>query len=447
MITKNQQLMLKIEDMGINGEGIAHCDEQTIFVPFSLPNEIINAQIVFDKKIKMAKVLNIIEPSKFRCSAKCKYFTKCGGCDLQHFNYEQSLKFKTSLVKNTLEKVGQISTDVNDCIASKNIYEYRNKAAFPVVCENGKTKIGMFRKNSHNLIEIDCCPIQKPFANIILEIVNKYVQKYNISGYDEQRKTGILKHIVMREINENVMLTLVVTTPKLDGLEYLSNTLKTNFKFYGLNLNINNLNNNVILSNKNVYVSGLKELSCEENGIKFNVNAMSFFQVNDNVKSKIYEEIFNNIDKDSTVIDAYCGAGLLTAMLAKKCKKVFGIEIIREAVDNANKLFKENSINNALAICGDCSKIFSKLEISTANKINIVLDPPRTGCDLNVLEQILQINAEKIIYLSCSPQTLARDLKILLNSNKYNIKLVQPFDMFPQTKHVETLVILQKKDN
>ena len=331
------------------------------------------------------------------------------------------------------------------CVASENVYGYRNKIALPVVQGENGAVIGLYKVASHNIVEIDDCLIQKPFTKKLIAIFKEYFKNNNITGFNEETKSGQVKHIVARQIQNKMLITIVATTKNLPNLNTLYETLKNEFSEIGLNININNLNNNVILTNTFFHVAGFSELELTECGIKVNVNANSFYQVNDYIKTKIYERVCQLVGENGVVIDAYSGAGLLTAILSKSAKQVYGVEIVEAATKNANDLIKQNGITNVKNINGDCAKVVPELVNTLKTNATVVLDPPRKGCDAKVLNAIVNSNAEKIIYVSCNPATLARDLGFILKSEKYVLTQVTPFDMFPQTKHVETVACLKLK--
>lgn len=445
-LVKNKIYECVIEDLGMNGEGVTHIEGQVVFVPFALIGEKVKIQIINTKSsIAIAKILQIIEYSKDRIDPVCPYYTKCGGCDLQHLDYDKSLKFKTAQVQKNLKNIGKIDVVVNDCVAS-SAYHYRNKCALPVIYENGHTKIGFFRENSHKLIEIEDCPITKPFIKPLIKIVKDYIAKFNIMGYNEDSKQGLLKHIVARMVGEFLIVTLVLTERNILGLDYLYKKLKQTFNNCSLWVNINTLNNNVIFGNKFECVFGNSECVAEILGLKVSVNPASFLQVNEQIRDEIYTQVLQEIDSSSIVIDAYSGAGIMTGITAKKSSHSYGLEIVKEATQDANLLKNFNAILNMTNINGDCSITLPQLLIKLKNKnINIVLDPPRKGCEPKVIETVAKTNANKIIYISCNSATLARDLKLLFElNNNYKIKSVTPYDMFPQTRHCEVLCVLEK---
>jgi len=445
-VRKNDIVNGTIKDLNDDGQGVLKLDDgQVIFVPNALPNEQVCIQIINTKsKFAIAKVNEFKISSENRITPHCKCFSKCGGCDIMHCNKAFQLTFKTNKVKLAFKRIIGVDVKVNPCI-SLNEFRYRNKIALPV---NQAGEIGLFRKNSHSVLPINDCLITQEWNKELINCVSKYIQKSKISCYNEETKTGLLKHIVARKIGDSILITLVINGKTIPSEKTLINLLKSKFINFGLNLNINTLHNNVILANEWKHIYGLKELLANEYGISYPVSNASFFQVNDDIKTAIYDSILSQIDSNSIVVDAYSGAGLLSAIISKKAKKCYGIEIIPEATNNANELKKQNNLKNLYNINGDCSVKLPKL-IKTLNKgeIIVTLDPPRKGCDKKVLDAIITSVPNNIIYISCDPNTLARDSKIILNSGNYKIKDLQPYDMFPQTKHVETVAVFQKVFN
>lgn len=444
-LKKNDELILNIESLGANGEGVAHFNGAVIFVPFALQGEEVLAHIILDKKnFYIAKIVSILKASPERVAAPCPYFSKCGGCDLQHLKQQSQTEFKTNLVKSTLKKYANIDHEVLGALSFGEPLGYRNKFAFPVAEKNGKTVIGMYRKNSHDIIEIEECLLQSKLAKDVLKIFKEYLEENKICGFNETTKTGGIKHIVFRESDGKFILTVVVAEKKFNNFEPLIQKLKSQNYEFGLYKNINLMGNNVIFGEKDEHIYGLKELELNEFGIKYYVNNRSFMQINDSVKSKIYEKITHEINETDIVIDAYSGAGLLSGIVAKKASEVYGIEIVAEATKNAEYLKEINGLKNLTNINGDCAIELPKLANKLCKKFTVILDPPRKGVDEKVVSAILETKPDKVIYLSCNPATLARDLKFLVEG--YSIKFVQPYDMFPQTANVETLVSLVLKE-
>ena len=443
-LKKNDELEVEILRLGANGEGVAVHNGIVIFVPHALVGEKVLVHIINDKNsFLIAKVIKFIKTSEERVVPPCPYFGKCGGCDLQHMPYQMQLEFKKEMVKNSLEKYAKIDTKINDVVASNTQLHYRNKFAFPVVEDKGEIKIGMFQKNSHRVIEIEDCLLQSNKAKTILNLFKEYLIENNISAYNEETKKGVVKHIVVREHDDAFILTVVVTDKKFNNFKPLIEKLKTQFKSFGIVKNVNNLNNNVIFGNFDEKVYGIQELDFQEFGISYSVNNRSFLQVNDFVKKEIYQKIIDLVSGEKNIIDAYSGAGLLSSIIAKNCGNVWGVEIVKEATENANNLKNKNNLNNLTNINGDCAKVIPELANRFNGDFSVVVDPPRKGLDKTVVEIFLMTKPKKIVYLSCNPATLARDLDLL--KAKYNIDFVQPYDMFPQTANVETLVCLSIK--
>jgi len=441
-LKKNDELTVKIERLGANGEGIATHDGAVIFVPFALVGEECLIHIVSVKKsYYFAKLVKVISPSPERINAPCPYFSKCGGCDIQHMVYQKQLELKQNIVKNELKKFANLDIEVLGVVESANQFRYRNKFAFPVQADAfGKIKIGMFRRHSHDVIEIDDCLLQSENTKKIIKIFKDYMTENKISAHNEESGKGIVKHIVVRENENSFILTVVVSDEKFNNFEPLIKKLKTEFSSFGIYKNINKFNNNVIFGERDEHIFGLKELECNEFQIKYFVNNRSFLQVNNDVKNKIYSKIIELVGNEKNVIDAYSGAGLLSSIIASSGANVYGIEIIKEATQNAENLKRINNLNNLTNINGDCVKELPKLAKQFKGDFSIVVDPPRKGLDEKVVNSILNNSPSKIIYLSCNPTTLARDIRLL--SEKYMLNFIQPYDMFPQTANVETLVCL-----
>ena len=436
-----------IERLGINGEGVTKttdggCRNKICFVPYVLPGEVVDIDIIRDKKdYCYGKANKIISTVECRVDSPCQYFTECGGCDIQHIHKDMQIDFKTTKVKDTILKIANIDIDVLDTIRL-NDFGYRNKMVFPIANHQKMPTISMFYPNTHNTIKIHKCLITNDKINDVLSLSIEYFQNSTFQGYDFKLKKGLLKYLVIRTGQDGILVT-IVATKKVDLKDYF-NVLKDKFSNVGLSMIISDSDDD-ILSGKYYHIDGMRSLSFNEFGIKYDIDNRGFLQVNDVAKHELYQVIINKINSDDVVVDAYSGAGLLSAIISKKCKFVTAIEINKSASMSAKNLAKTNNITNINFVCGDVKdNLGQALEIGK-NQV-VVLDPPRSGCDKIVLETILQNiqSVKKIIYVSCNPATLARDLNIL--KNNFDIESVQPIDMFPQTKHVETLVILERKE-
>lgn len=464
---KNDELIGNVSAIGSNMEGIVRTQDFVCFVPFALVGEKIKFKVLkVTKNIAFCKLLEVLTPAEQRVRPRCRVYGKCGGCQLQHLRYKDQLKLKSTTVKDCLKKIANVDFEVMPCVKSDLEYEYRNKLQLPVRCDNGEVKIGFFAQNSHRIVEVSECPIQNSWCSDIISAVKQFVIDNNVSCYNEFTGDGLLRHVVVRKVDFSLIITLVINGKTLPNADKLIEILSKKFKKFSLFVNENLENSNVILGEKFTLLFGEDSYQTEEFGIKYKVNVQSFMQVNNYVKSKLYSSVIDCIsaDENTVVIDAYSGAGLMTAMLSKNAKKAYGIEIIKEAVDAGNDLAKENGLENKVKnICAPCEeelpKLISRLKAEN-DDISVVLDPPRKGCDKKVIDAILSAKPDKVVYVSCSPQTLARDLGLLTGTLYYDgnelkkstevnpiykIEKVQPYDMFPQTKHVETLVCLVRK--
>lgn len=533
---KGDVLELTIESVGMDGEGVARCDGMVIFVPFTLVGEIVRCQITFVKKsFAKAKVIKLLKSSDFRVQHLCPLFRKCGGCDMQHIEYQKQLAIKRENVANCFKKYAGIDAEINNVIPSKDTYYYRNKAQFPLFSQNGKVCLGFFKENTHEFVEVEKCYLLGDWCDKFCDAFLRVANELKLSCYDEKSHSGLLRHLVLRKLNDAVSVTVVVNSNKFDYTQKFVKELSKigiKFSFY---VSYNTKKTNLIMSNAHV-LFGDKDIETEILGIKTFVNPMSFMQINDYIRDKIYTKVKDIVSEshNKIVVDSYSGVGVLTNILASCADKVYGIEIVPQAVENANQLAKINGNDKKIVnICGDSAVELPKLAqqikqqlvcshknktqkndeqnscgaelenanqlaktnrndnkivnisdnsevrlqsinlmnsknkittqtnactISENNKNNkkfdaskngnfddfiVVLDPPRKGCDMPVLQGLLQAQPSKIVYISCNPATLARDLAALKES--YKITLVQPYDMFPNTSHVETLVCLERK--
>lgn len=442
---KNDIINVKIIDMGNNGEGIAKFESYTIFIPYALLNEEIEVLILkVTKTVAYGKIKSFITKNPNRIEPLCPNFFKCGGCDMQHISYDNQIDIKTKAVQTTLKKaIKDTEFTVNKCIPSEDGYHYRNKMQFPINDDG----IGMYRINSHTLIPLNDCCLANSDCKTILSIFKEYINQYNVSAYNEKTHTGLLRHLVYRTIDDKIMFTLVINGNKLPFENELTKELKLHFKNFSLFININKQKNNKILTENFIKLYGDDLLSTNDLGIQYYVSPLSFLQINRCIQNKIYSLVQSLIPKNSIVIDTFSGAGLMTAILSQKSKFAYGIEIIKSATLDANELIKRNNITNVKNINGDCNeelpKLISELKNKNEKNICIVVDPPRKGIDASVLNTIIATLPTDIVYVSCNVATLARDLQTL--TKFYNIDLVQPFDMFPQTKHIETVVKLSLK--
>ncbi len=426
---------------GANGEGVGIDNGKVIFVPYTLKDENVECEIIKDNKsYSVAKVVNINKKSPSRTKPVCPFYFECGGCNLQHINYDEQLKIKSNIVKNNLNKISNIKCDVNDTIKSDKQFFYRNHITF-AVSKNGK--LGFFKNNSHDVVEIDKCYLVDENINKCIEIFNSYFFDNNLKGFDFVKNNGDIKQVDIKFVDNSFLITIVATVLELPNINNLCFRLNCLNKKYSIYLSLNKQNNTMIFGEKLKYIAGEKQLSfCEEN-IKSYISSYSFIQVNNYIKSKIYDKIKQFV-KGDIVVDAYSGRGVLSAIISTNAKKVYAIEIEESSCLDAKNILNTNNINNVECICGDCADVLPTIN----EKVDcIILDPPRKGVKDKVLKSVIDFSAQKLIYLSCASNTLARDLKVLVNNGYYKIVLVQPYDMFPNTSNIETLVLLEKNDD
>lgn len=458
---KNQEYTSIITKIGSNGEGITKNGDYTVFIPFALPSEKVRYKILKVKgKVAFGKLLEVLTPAEDRIRPACPVFGKCGGCQLQHIKYNDQLKLKSKIVADCLSKIAFIDFSVPLTEKSDLEWGYRNKLQLPVRRTKEGYEIGFFAPDSHRIIPIKDCPVQPKWCKDVISATREYIDCCGVSVYDDESGEGLLKHIVVRDIDGSLIITFVIDGEVLPEMERLIEILKGKFNDFSLYLNINKLKNNVIFGEKFICLFGKSKYTKSEFGIRYEIGPQSFLQVNDGMRRKIYREAVKaaGADENTVVIDAYSGAGLMTALFAQKCKKAVGIEIVKEAVESADELKKKNGIENMENICAACEdvlpSIMEKLKEEGA-KVVLVLDPPRQGADYKVLETIKKCLPDKIVYISCSPQTLARDLGFITDTlvykegvavknnegqkSPYKLISVKPFDQFAQTKHIETV--------
>lgn len=470
MIEKNDSICGVVEGLGTNGEGIIRHEGITFFVPACLPNETVRFKVLKIKgTIGYGKAEEIVQPSKERVEPRCPVFLRCGGCCLQHMSYSSQLAYKRQIVQDALRKIGGLQAEVLPTISSDFPYAYRNKLQLPVgVDKNGDTAIGFYAERTHRIIPITACEIHPAWAEQLIAVLKRYMSESGLKGYNEETKSGEIRHLVAREIGGRYLITLVTTHRSLPQISRLIEYLSATFDDFSLYLNVNTADTNVIFGKEFHLVHGMPFFEAEEQGIRYEAGPATFLQVNENVRGKLYAAAVESVckDGDEVVVDAYSGGGLMTAMVAKRCKRVYGIELEREAVQCANALKEKNRLSNMTNYCGYVEeKLASVLEREKNEKLRLILDPPRAGIARSVLKALLESGIPRLTIISCNPATLARDLGILTgnlveNANGeliknavndavdggeyYKIETIQPYDMFPQTKHVETLVLLSR---
>ncbi len=437
MIEKNKTYTTEITGVGEKGEGIGRIDGFAVFVPYALLGEIVEVLIVkVLKNYAFGKLISIIKPSPYRINPKCPAFYKCGGCDYQHCSYELELKNKTNKVKDCIQRIGGLDIKVADTLGSTKMH-YRNKSQFPVTPEG----IGFYAPRSHRVIPVDNCLIQNEKSNRVISIVKEFMDNFHVKAYNEATGKGVIRHIFTRcALTDQMMICIVTASKSLKDAEVLVSMLKAEFgEDISVIQNINPKNTNVILGKENIVLNGSDVVTDKIGDLYFEISPQSFFQINPEQTKVLYDKVLElaNLNGTEKVLDLYCGIGTIGLYLAKYAESVIGVECVPEAVENAKRNALLNNIKNAEFHVGnseDLAENFTDADV-------IIIDPPRKGCDEKLLQTIRDISPQKVIYVSCNPSTLARDLKILYGYG-YKADTVYPVDMFPKTSHVECVVRL-----
>ena len=456
---KNDIVRTVCVGLGTQGEGIAKKDGVTLFVPQLLPGERAEIRVLKVKgNIAYGRVEELMTPAEVRVRPKCAVFGRCGGCQLQHIKYHAQLKFKTGLVKETFKKIAGLDVSVAPCDRSEREYGYRNKLQLPVGRRNGENVVGFFAERTHRIVPTQDCPLHEEWAEALIGALLNFMEKCGLDGYDEETGEGQIRHIVVRELRKKFIVTLVVTVPELKGIDYFLYLLGEIFPEYSCWLNINTQRTNVIFGEEFVLVKGPGFYEGQDGGIAYEVGPRTFVQINDNVRGKLYDRALSFAREGDTVIDCYAGGGLLTAKFAKKCAAAYGIEIVPEAHGCAEKLREANGLKNMKNLCGRVEDLLADVLAEHPSAL-VVLDPPRAGVARSVIALLLEKKVERIVMISCDPATLARDVGLLTGALaekegglvkaqppalNYTVAAAEPFDMFPQTKHVETLLYLER---
>ena len=451
IVQKNKCYTMTIEDLGSQGEGIGKIDGFAVFVEGALPQEEIEVLIVkVNKSFAYGKLQKILKPSPKRVLPLCDVASKCGGCQLQHFSYDGQLQYKTRKVEMALKKIAKIdNVEVLPTLGMQNCWRYRNKVQFPVGNDNQNVSIGFYGKRSHRIINTQKCLLQHEISDKIIEIIRDFLKEYHISIYNEQYHKGLIRHILVKIGFQTgqIMVCLVINGKSLPHKEILVQRLQNIKGMTSIVCNINREKTNVILGKQNNVIWGKESIIDTIGELKFEISPLSFFQVNPFQTNILYQKAleFAQLNGDETVLDLYCGIGTISLFFAQKAKYVIGNEIVTEAVKDAKRNAKRNHVENVEFLQGAAEEVIPIFYKKGLQIDVVVLDPPRKGCDEKLLNTILQISPKKIVYVSCDPATMARDIKTFIQQG-YCLKVVQPVDMFPYTIHVETVVLIQRKD-
>lgn len=445
----NDELTVKIEDYDHEGRGIAIYDGFPIFIEKALLNETLLVTINYiNSSYAKAYINKIVIPSPFRNDNVCPYYNECGGCNIFHMDYEEQLRFKKNMVIKTFKNVARMDVEVADVVRNPHPYHYRNKIIVPFGKRNGHVISGFYEAKSHNIIPQDSCLIENELARPIINLIKNELEERNVSIYDENTHKGLVRNVMLRATKNNDLMLVLIVTKKNPVLNIiLAKCYDTYKEIKSVYLNINDNKTNVILNqNGFIHLYGEKYIIEEINNLKFMVHPNSFLQVNHDQAQAMYNKALSYIavSNNNNVIDAYCGIGSISLNLTQKAGHVYGIEIVPQAVVNANENKKINNISNATFICGKCEDEIEKL-VNIKDIDTIVVDPPRKGCEKKFLDTIIKMKIRKIIYISCLTQSLARDAKYLSEFG-YQIDEVTPFDLFSHSYHTENVCLLTLKN-
>lgn len=447
-VQKNETLTVTIEDLTHEGAGVAKVNGYALFIPQALPGETVDIKVVKTKAgYGYGRLLQVQTKSEHRVEPPCPIFYKCGGCQIQHMDYNAQLAYKQKQVKDVMGRVAKLpDVPVPPVIGMDDPWRYRNKSQVPVAFQKGDLVAGFYAKRSHSIVDMDQCIIQHKENDIVVQTVKQLAKELRIPAYQEQSHQGVLRHIVARygKTTGQVMVVLVTKEKKLPHKEaFISGIRKHVPGVVSIVQNINNKRTNVIFGQQTDVLWGEHYLYDEINSIRFAISARSFYQVNPEQTNRLYSKALEYADLtgNEIVIDAYCGIGTISLFLAKKARHVYGVEIVPEAIKDAKRNAKLNQITNATFAVGEAEEVIPRWHDQGIDADVIVVDPPRKGCDEALLRTMIEMKPKRIVYVSCNPGTLARDLRILEDGG-YKTEEVTPVDMFPQTTHVEAVASL-----
>ena len=462
-MNKNDIVTVEITDIGVSGEGIGHVDGYTLFIKDAVIGDVVEAKVMKAKKnYGYARLMKVITPSEYRVEPKCAFARRCGGCQIQEMSYDRQLAFKDQKIRGNLERIGgftkeRIDTVMQPVVGMEHPFGYRNKAQFPFGTDKeGNPITGFYAGRTHDIIANTDCALGVEQNKEILEIILQYMRENKIKSYDEKTGKGLIRHALIRYgfKTKEIMVCLVINGKKLPKAERLIEKLIQIEGMTSITISPNPRRDNVIMGDSYEILWGQGYITDYIGNVKYQISPLSFYQVNPVQTEKLYGLALEYADLkgDETVWDLYCGIGTISLFLAQKAKQVYGVEIVPQAIDDAKENAKINAIDNAEFFVGKAEEVLPEYYAEyerehngeTAHADVIVVDPPRKGCDETLLETIVKMQPEKVVYVSCDSATLARDLKYLC-ANGYEIRMCRGVDQFPQSVHVETVVLLSRK--
>ena len=448
-VNRNDRLSVHVEDLTHDGSGVAKVEGYPLFIPGALPGEEVDIQV--GKTLKnygFARLLNITKPSPDRVKPPCHVFSECGGCQMQHLSYEGQLVQKRKTVRDVLDRIGKLPhVPVHPVKGMDDPWRYRNKSQIPFSERDGKVVSGFYRSRTHHIVDTDICLIQSHEADDLMAMLKYELHAIGIDAYDEKTHLGLLRHLIVRKgrTSGEVMVVLVTRkkkfTQKTAAIELIKRVIPG---VTSIMQNFNTEKTNVIFGEETVLLYGKPVIMDSIGNIDFEISARSFYQVNPEQTEVLYGQAleYAQLTGNESVIDAYCGIGTISLFLAQKAKEVYGVEIVPEAIEDAKRNAELNGIDNAYFEAGPAEVVIPKWYADGKRFDVLVVDPPRKGCDEELLKTILAFKPKRVVYVSCNPGTLARDLRILEDGG-YRTQEVQPVDMFPHSSHVECVALLE----
>jgi 23S rRNA (uracil1939-C5)-methyltransferase len=449
-ITKNSSHRIEIIEMTPAGQGVGYLEGVPVIVERTIPGERVDIKIIkVTRNLAVGKCNKIVKPSPDRVQPVCPVFKRCGGCDLQHLSYEAQLKWKTAMVRDSFRNIGRLEdVRIHAIIGMQNPLHYRNKAQYPVGQKKGAVTIGFYAQRSHEIVEHDVCAVQDERIDRIRSIFHEFLLHHKLSVYNEERQQGLVRYLMVRVgVNTGeIMVVIVINGRQLSGSKQLVKSLLADVPgIVSVVLNSNERNTNVILGERNFVLYGKPTITDGLGNYRFAISPRSFYQVNPGQTEVLYNKAleYTGLTGKETVFDVFCGVGTIALWLAQHAGAVYGVESVAEAVKDARRNARLNRLNNVNFIAGDAETVMPDMAQEGVRPDVIVLDPPRKGCEERLLKTLISIQPERIVYVSCDPTTLARDVRYL-TVHGFKVVAVQPVDMFPHTAHVECVADIRQ---
>ena len=450
-LKKNDVLTGQVVDLTHEGHGVVKIDRYPIFIPNTLIDEKIEYKVIKVKKnFAIGKLIKVITESDARVEQPCIYYYKCGGCQLQHMSYQAQLNMKKEQVVNLFHRKAKFTnTVIKDTVGMEDPWRYRNKSQIPVGLSKDQQPImGFYRQRSHDIIDMESCLIQDQQHQQVMNDLKQLISELNISVYNEKTKKGLLRHLVVRtgHYTNQLMIILVTNGKAFKQAESLVDALVRKYpNVTSIKQNINDAHSNVIMGPQSITLYGEEEIEDQLSEVTFNISDQSFYQINSHQTEKLYQQALDyaQLTGDEIVLDTYCGIGTIAIYMAENARHVYGVEVVPSAINDANQNATKNQLENTTFVCGKAEEVILKWKAEGIRPDVVMVDPPRKGCDETFLETILELNPKRIVYISCNPSTQQRDAHIL--NHQYDLKEITPVDMFPQTTHIETVALFERK--